>query len=157
MALDIGIALLVSVLSIAVNIVLAVFLGVALAVLMFVLRMSRSNIRRHLRGDTMRSRKARRVKEIKVLELQGALFFGSAEWLAQKIEDEAAANTRWVILELHRVTEIDSTGVHVLSEIDSDLARRAVTLTLVLRDNSEIATRLAELPSRRFPDVDPRN
>jgi len=62
-----------------------------------------------------------------------------------------------VILELHRATEIDSTGVHVLSEIDSDLARRAVTLTLVLRDNSEIATRLAELPSRRFPDVDPRN
>src|SRR6266404_1455320 len=91
---------------------------------------------------------------ILILELQGALFFGSAEWLAQKIEDEAAANTQWVILDLHRVTEIDSTGVHILSEIDADLARRAVKLTLVLRDNSEIATRLAELPSHRFPDAD---
>ena len=164
LTLDIGIALLVSVLSIAVNIVLAVFLGLALAVLLFVLRMSRSNIRRHLRGDTMRSRKARSTRETKILEtkgasilileLQGALFFGSAEWLAQKIEDEAAADTRWMILDLHRVTEIDSTGVHVLSEIDADLARRAVKLALVLRDTSEIATRLAELPSRRFPDVD---
>ncbi len=164
LALDLAIALLVSILSIVVNIVLAVFLGLALAVLLFVLRMSRSNIRRHLRGDTVRSRKTRSAGELKtlaaggrsihILELQGALFFGSAEWLAQKIEDEARADTRSIILDLSRVTEIDSTGVHILSEIDADLARRGVKLTLVLHRNSEIAARLAELTCRRLPDLD---
>jgi len=164
LALDLCIALLVSILSIAVNIVLAVFLGLALALLLFVLRMSRSNIRRHLRGDTMRSRKARSARERKILEtrgasilileLQGALFFGSAEWLAQKIEDEATADTRSVILDLSRVTEIDSTGVHILSEIEADLARRGIKVTLVLRNNGEIAGRLTELSCHRLPDLD---
>jgi sulfate permease, SulP family len=164
LVLDLGIALLVSILSIAVNIVLAVFLGFFLAVLLFVLRMSRSNIRRHFRGDTVRSRKARSAKERKVLgetgnsililELQGALFFGSAEWLARKIEAEAAGATQFLILDLRRVTEIDSTGVHILAEVEADLARRGIRLTLVLHEYGEIGLRLLELSSRRLPDVD---
>ena len=47
-ALDLAVALFVSVLSIAVNVVLAVFIGIALAVFLFVLRMSRSSVRRTL-------------------------------------------------------------------------------------------------------------
>ena len=99
-ALDFGIALLVSILSIALNIVMAVFIGVALAVFLFVFRMSRSNIRRLYRCDSVRSRKSRGVGEmlvlevkgnsILVIELQGALFFGSGERLAQIIESETS-------------------------------------------------------------------
>ena len=120
LALDLAVALVVSILSIAVNIVLAVFLGLALAVLLFVLRMSRSNIRRVFRGDTVRSRKARSTAEMKILEakgssilileLQGALFFGSAERLAQMIEAEANNATQSLILDLRRVTEIEFDG-----------------------------------------------
>ncbi len=164
LALDLVVALVVSILSIVVNIVLAVFLGLALAVSLFVLRMSRSNIRRIYRGDTVRSRKARSAEEMKILEakgssilileLQGALFFDSAERLAQMIEAEAAGATQSLILDLRRVTEIDSTGVRILAEIDADLARRGIKLTLVLRDRSETGVRLAELPGRRLPDVD---
>jgi MFS superfamily sulfate permease-like transporter len=45
-ALDLGVSVFVSLLSIAVKVVLAVFIGIVLAVLLFVVRMSRSNIRR---------------------------------------------------------------------------------------------------------------
>ena len=148
-----------SILSITVNIVLAVFLGIALAVLLFVLRMSRSSIRRRYRCDTVRSRRARGVEEmailerdgssILVIELQGALFFGSAERLALDIDAETAQATRWLILDLQRVNDIDSTAVRILADIDTDLTRRAVKLTLVLRDRSETSELLAELPGRR--------
>jgi sulfate permease, SulP family len=164
LALDLAVALVVSILSITVNIVLAVFLGLALAVLLFVLRMSHSNIRRVFRGDTVRSRKARSTAEMKILEakgssilileLQGALFFGSAERLAQMIEAEVNNATQSLILDLRRVTEIDSTGVRIVAEIDADLVRRGIKLTLVLHDRGETGVRLAELPSRRMPDVD---
>lgn len=163
-AVDLGIALAVSILSIAVNIVLAVFLGIAVAIALFLLRMSRSNVRRLYRCDTVRSRKARTPEEMQalerdgasilVIELQGALFFGSAERLAQIIGAETAQPTRALILDLRRVTEVDSTGVMVLAEADGDLARRGIRLTLVQRPGSETAERLAELPGARTPDVD---
>jgi sulfate permease, SulP family len=82
------------------------------------------------------------------------LFFGSAERLAQMIEAEAAGTMQALILDLRRVTEIDSTGVHILAEIGADLVRRGITLTLVLSDDSEIGKRLAPLPGGRLPDVD---
>ena len=163
-ALDLGVALVVSLLSITVNIVLAVFIGLAIAVLLFVLRMSRSNVRRLYRCTTMRSRRVRAAEEMKsleangasilVLELQGALFFGSAEHLAQLIEAETAHATSALILDLRRVTEIDSTGVRILTEINGDLARRGIALRLVVHIGSEAGESLAALPGHRLPDLD---
>ncbi len=107
-------------LSIAVNVVLAVFIGIVLAVFLFVVRMSRSNIRKLYRCDNVRSRRYRDPSELEVLhaqgasvlvvELQGALFFGSAERLAQIVERETAQGTKALLLEMRRITEIDSTG-----------------------------------------------
>src|SRR3954467_968664 len=116
-ALDLGVSVFVSLLSIAINVVLAVFIGIVLAVLLFVLRMSRSNIRRLYRCDSVRSRRYRDPAELEVLhvrgtsvlviELQGALFFGSAERLAQIVESEIAKPTAALLLDLRRITEID--------------------------------------------------
>ena len=66
-ALDLGVSVFVSVLSIAINVVLAVFIGIVLAVLLFVVRMSRSNIRRLYRCDAVRSRRSRDPAELEVL------------------------------------------------------------------------------------------
>ena len=60
-ALDLTVVVVVAVLSIALNIVLAVFIGVAIAVTLFVLRMSRSAIRRSYRCGVIHSRRARMV------------------------------------------------------------------------------------------------
>ncbi len=101
-ALDLGVSVFVSLLSIAINVVLAVFIGIVLAVLLFVVRMSRSNVRRQYRCDTVRSRRYRDPGELEVLhargnsvlviELQGALFFGTADRLAQIVDGETAAS-----------------------------------------------------------------
>jgi SulP family sulfate permease len=133
-ALDLGVSLFVSALSIAVNVVLAVFIGVMLALLLFAIRMSRSNIRRLYRCDTVRSRRYRDPAELEVLhvkgasvlviELQGALFFGTADRLAQIVDSETAKGTIAVLLELRRITEIDATGGRILGDIDAALAAR---------------------------------
>jgi MFS superfamily sulfate permease-like transporter/CRP-like cAMP-binding protein len=166
-ALDLGVCLFVSLLSIAVNVVLAVFIGIALAVLLFVVRMSRSNIRKLYRCDVVRSRRYRDPVELEVLhakgvsvlvvELQGALFFGSAERLAQIVERETAQGTVAVLLEMRRITEIDSTGARILGDIDAALAASGIKLALVLSTRTETAARLADIfhaPDRFFPDID---
>jgi sulfate permease, SulP family len=168
-ALDLFVTLLVSFLSIAINIVLAVFLGIVLAVFLFVVRMSRSNIRRLYRCDAVRSRKSRGAREMELLEtkgssilvaeLQGALFFGSAERLAQEIDKATASKTQYLILDLRRVNYVDSTGARILADIEVDLADRGVTLALILSERSETVVRLAEFEGpnsegRVFPDID---
>src|SRR6266567_983134 len=124
------------------------------AVFLFVVRMSRSNIRRLYRCDAGRSRKSRGAGEMELLEtkgssilvaeLQGALFFGSAERLAQEIDKATAGETRYLILDLRRVNYVDSTGARILADIEADLARRGVTLALALSEQSETAERLAD-------------
>jgi sulfate permease, SulP family len=154
------------VLSIAVNVVSAVFIGIAVAVLLFVVRMSRSNIRRTYRCDNVRSRRYRDAAELEVLhvrgasvlviELQGALFFGSAERLAQIVDRETANGTTVLLLELRRITEIDSTGARILGDIDTALAARGIRLGLILSGRTETAARLADIfrRDRFFPDID---
>jgi sulfate permease, SulP family len=165
-ALDLGVSVFVSVLSIAINVVLAVFIGIVLAVLLFAVRMSRSNIRRLYRCDAVRSRRSRDPAELEVLlvqgasvlviELQGALFFGTAERLAQIVDGETAKGTVAVLLELRRITEIDSTGARILGDIDTALAARGIKLALVLSGRTETAARLADIfrRDRFFPDID---
>ncbi len=166
-ALDLGVSIFVSLLSIAINVVLAVFIGVVLAILLFAVRMSRSNIRRLYRCDAVRSRRYRDPEALEllrvagasvlVIELQGALFFGTADRLARIVDTETVQDTTAVLLELRRVTEIDSTGARILGDIDAVLGARGIKLALVLSVRTETAARIADifaLRDLRFPDID---
>jgi SulP family sulfate permease len=162
-ALDIGVSVLVAMLCIAVNIVLAVFIGIALAAVLFILRMSRSPIRRSFRCDSVHSRKMRPARQedylerrgamILVAELQGALFFGSAERLARDIARETQSATRTVIVDLRRVTEIDSTDRQILAEIRATLIARGITLLISGAWPSGGADGIVE-PQHAFGDID---
>ena len=154
MLLDLLVVAVVATLSVTINIALAVFLGIVIAIALFVARMSRSNIRRQYNCDKIHSRKARTPEEttllekrggdILVLELQGVLFFGSAEMLSDDIERASAAGMRTIILDLRRVTEIDATGARILTDIQASLARKNQHLALALAKNSQTAARLSE-------------
>lgn len=169
--LELLVVILVAVLAITVHVVLAVFLGIVIAIALFVIRMGRSSIRRQYRCDAVHSRKSRspadavilerRGGEIVVMELQGALFFGSAETLAREIETALNTETKSVVLDLRRITEIDSTGAHVLASVDADLKKRGKNLLLSVGKGGDIGLRLADLgyletamPDKIFPDVD---
>ena len=139
-ALDLAVVVAVAVLSIAINIVPAVFIGVAIAVALFVFRMSRSIIRRSYRCGTIHSRTSRTAPDraflegsgdaILVMELQGALFFGTGEKMLSEIETALRRETSCVILDLRRLTEVDSTGANVLLELKANLAQRNIELLL---------------------------
>ncbi|WMT72856.1 SulP family inorganic anion transporter [Bradyrhizobium sp. Ash2021] len=154
MLLDLLVVAVVTALSVIINIVTAVFLGIVIAIALFIVRMSRSNIRRRYNCDKIHSRKARTPEEAALLEkrggdilgleLQGVLFFGSAEMLSDDIERASAAGLRTIILDLRRVTEIDATGARILADIQVSLARKNQHLVLALAKNSETAARLSE-------------
>jgi MFS superfamily sulfate permease-like transporter len=171
LVLELGVVLVVAVLSVVVNIVVAVFLGVAIAVLLFALRMSRSIVRRSYRGSAVRSRKSRTIEQMSaleraggtvlVVELQGALFFGTAETLAGEIAAQLQQPTRQVILDLRRLTEIDSSGAEILRQIDADLTAQGASLALCVMQPSEPAAILADsgvldavTPDKVFGHVD---
>ena len=154
MLLDLLVVTVVAILSVTINIVVAVFLGIVIAIALLLARMSHSNIRRMYRCDTIHSRKVRAPDEaalletggagILVLELQGVLFFGSAETLSDDIERLSATGTRAIILDLRRVTEIDTTGARILTDIQLSLARKNQRLGLAMTRSSENAARLSE-------------
>jgi CRP-like cAMP-binding protein/ABC-type transporter Mla MlaB component len=95
------------------------------------------------------------------MELHGALFFGTAETIAREIEIATKQKTKNVALDLRRVTEIDSTGAHVIASIDADLKKRGINLLLCAVKGRGISDRLADfgyleaaMPDKIFPDVD---
>ena len=123
---DLGVAALVAGTTVSINIVAAVGVGIAIASILFMARMGKSVVRRTYTGDNVRSRKirsrvemeslARNGSSITVYELQGPIFFGSADRLAADIE-LAAEQMSYVILDLQRVTDIDSTGAKILARL----------------------------------------
>jgi sulfate permease, SulP family len=169
--LDLLVVLLVALLSITLHIVVAVFIGVLIAVMLFVVRMSRSIIRRTYRCQAISSRKSRGARErrmlerfgdsILVMELQGALFFGTGERLSDEVDTATRQETRSVILDLRRLTEVDSTGARIILDIQANLIRKGSHLGLVLSDRADIMSRLKDFDvvekvsaDRIFEDVD---
>jgi len=123
--------------------------------MLFVVRMSRSIIRRSYRCNAINSRRSRDIRATRVLEvhghsilvmeLQGALFFGTGERLIDTIEDTTRQETRSLIIDLRRVSEVDSTGARILLDIQTNLIRRGSRLGLVLSNRSDVTLRLKDL------------
>jgi len=108
------------------NLVFAVGLGVAMASVFFIMKMGTSVILYKRYGNQLHSRRIRTAKEnlflerqgkrIVVFELQGALFFGSAEKLAKEIE-LSLLEARYCILDMTHVVEIDTTGANIIYQV----------------------------------------
>jgi anti-anti-sigma factor len=142
--LDLTVILAVAVTAIAGDIAIAVLIGVGVAVVLFVLRMSRSIVRREQYGDETRSRRARDPAEsalldahgrrIVLLELEGPVFFGSAESLAERVDAALASGVRYVVLDFRRVNDLDSTGARILLQTHERLKAQGVHLLLASVD-----------------------
>jgi SulP family sulfate permease len=109
----------------ATNLIVAVAVGVVGAMLLFVRRNSGSVIRRELHGNchhSLRQRSISRMRELEregwrivLLELDGPLFFGTADKLSREIERHAA-RTEYLILDFRRINDIDATGARILQQ-----------------------------------------
>lgn len=122
--LDLLVIAVVTTVAISMNIVFAVVIGVAVTIVFFLFRISKSVIRRSYSCADVHSRKTRDPRQaellashgvkILVLELEGPLFFGTAENLANHIETVLREPTLYLILDMKRVNDIDSTGAKII-------------------------------------------
>lgn len=115
----------------------AVAVGTVLALLQFVRAMNRSLLRSICTAAEQPSRRLYPPAQeaalqtlrprIAVIELEGALFFGSAGRLAREVR---AADADFVVLDLSAVTTIDASGATLLQRLSTQLQQRGVGLLL---------------------------
>jgi len=156
MTLDLMVVVLVAAVTIAFDLVVGVAIGVAVAVVFFLVRMSKSVVRRTYRGDLVRSRRARDPRlmellaadgrEIAVFELEGPIFFGTAEDLANRVDAAVRDGAAYVVFDLKRVNELDSTGARIILQIHERLKREGKRLLVShLHDNLLLSNVLADM------------
>ena len=123
--------------------------GIVVAVWVFVRAMDRQLVRARFSAAEFPSRRVYAGDEerelaplrqhIRVLELEGALFFGSADRLLDESERLPAA-TATLIVDLRRVTTVDASGASALVQLAQRLAERRIKLRLSgVRDRHGIA------------------
>ncbi len=117
--------------ALTVSLIAASGTGIVLAVVLYLREQTRSSVlRRKVEGSEVFSKVVRHEQELSILirsggktvivELQGSLFFGTANQLFQALEPEIGPRT-YVILNMRRVQSIDLTATHVLEQIKDRL------------------------------------
>ena len=114
---DLSLIAAVAVSAVLFNVVMAVLIGLLFGLLLFALRNARKPVRYRWTGEQLHSNCARSRNEIqvlarygsqiKVLELEGELFFGAVSSLDQSLR-EALDGAKTVILDWSRVRHVDS-------------------------------------------------
>lgn len=168
---NLGLVVSVSVIVVAFGVLPALTAGMLLAFSVFIRQSYQSVIRRTISGSSMRSRVSRPAAaravldeisgKIVLVEVQGAIFFGSADQLVQYLE-KVSSGTRIIILDLKRTTSIDSSGVVALERIDKTMAKAKCQLFLahmgaespLLRSLKEMGFARVIKENRTFEDRD---
>jgi SulP family sulfate permease len=145
-AANLAVVVVVATVTFTINLIAAVAVGMGIAMVLFVTQMSKSIVRRVYDGRSRRSLKVRQRRDaelltehgqdIAVIELDGPLFFGTADALLTEAE-VGGANARIVILDFRRVSEMDATGVRLLLVLARSITRsgRQLLLAHVLPEN----------------------
>ena len=128
-----AIVVLVTVATVAFNLLAGVLAGVIATVVVFLGKSSQSVVRAVHRGDKRHSLKLRSPEKtahlrahgarIVIIELERTLFFGTADSVSLLVE-QIAPGADFVIFDFRRVTEIDATGAHLLEQTGARLAKQ---------------------------------
>ena len=166
-----GVMLLVAGIAVFVSLPLAIGVGVLVAILMFIRSNIKQPIRQIVHANRRTSRKVRSAAEaellrthgarIALLELDGALFFGTAEAADEEIERLVHASDQ-IVIDFERVSEIDASGARVLLHAAAVVRRAGKSLlfaglsprnarTRMIRD-MDVHGRLAD--AQFFADAD---
>lgn len=131
-----AVVLLTACVTVAFDSLIAVSVGIMLSIAMFARDMSRPIIRRIVTGDTLRSRTLRphgvaealgRVAgRTTIVQLDGPLFFGTAETARKWAEGVDPAETRQIIFDANRVLDIDITGANILGQTAARLIAKGI-------------------------------
>lgn len=166
MALGLGVVVLVVMTTLWKGMAVGVGLGMLLSLVAFAARMNRSPVRdRYLASERPSRRiypapieaRLRAVRAgITVLELDGALFFGTSDQLLDEV-DALPANCRFLVLDLRRVAAVDESGAVALQQAQARLRARGTVVELAGLSESPRAMqalRSLDLQLPHWPDAD---
>jgi SulP family sulfate permease len=138
-ALNLAIVLGVALTLMLANVMVAFAAGVLGAVVLLLIKLSGTPVRRVLDGTMRMSLKVRAAearallqplaRQIRILELEGEIFFGTTDRLKLAVED-LPDGTRYAILDFRRVHEIDASGARMLQVVAQLAAQRGLQLLL---------------------------
>ena len=149
----------------------AIFFGVIGAMFLYVRNTSRAPLRGHYDGSVRFSTRVRSEEQtaylrslgpaIRVVEVQGSLFFGTADRLGRGVE-ELASGCKHLIIDMRRVHEVDPTGALVLMQTLRRLGERGIRIAIASVSTTgrrgSVMTRAGVdkvvAPDRWFEDVD---
>jgi len=163
--------LLVAAVTVFVSLPVAIGLGTLVAMVMFIRSNTKPPVRRVVHADRRTSRKVRPAAEaeslrahgrrIALVELDGALFFGTAEAADEEIE-RLAQESDFIVLDFERVSEVDASGARVLlhaADAVHHLGRHLLVAGLAPSDprtrmirDMDVERRLMD--AQFFPDAD---
>ncbi|MBI5899277.1 MAG: SLC26A/SulP transporter family protein [Rhodocyclales bacterium] len=120
--------------ALTVSLIAASGVGVILAVVLFIReQIGGSIVRRKLLGNETFSKRVRTHAEMEILtgkgaraaivELQGSLFFGTADQLYRALEADLKVRD-FLILDMRRIQTVDVTAAHLLEQVKDMLAER---------------------------------
>jgi SulP family sulfate permease len=116
-------------LTVFVDLVVAVNVGVVLAALLFMRRMAETVRVEQQAFDDDSDEEIRLPKSVLVYRVEGPFFFGAAEKLESTLE-RVQLGVETVVIRLGRVPFMDATGIHTLTEIIQRFKRRRVRVIL---------------------------
>lgn len=138
--MDVAVMVVTFLLTVLVDLTVAVEVGMLMAVILFMKRMTDvttvKEITREMQGESFdkeekeREDLARRIpKDVVVYEMEGAFFFGAAELLRDTL-DLGQAPPKILILRLRHVLALDATGLRALKDLRSQCQRSKTQLLL---------------------------
>lgn len=109
-------------LTVVFDLTVAVEVGLVLACVFFIYRMSTLfSVRPHAAGEL--------PPGVVVFELFGPLFFGAVGKI-EALPEQLAEGTRALVLEMHRLISLDTSGLEALEQLHRTLQRRGIALVL---------------------------
>ena len=151
-ASDLLVVIVVVAAALATDLATAVGVGVVVALISFVLQMAHSPVRRcyratallpRINGDLVRREFIERHgRKIAIVEIEGALFFGTSAELKQRVDALIDEGVIHIALDLKRVKDIDATGARALERINQQLKQRGGLFTLGYVDRERRISRL---------------
>jgi MFS superfamily sulfate permease-like transporter len=158
------VSLAVTLIMISFGIIEAVFAGVIFSLVIFVSSMSRGIISREYTGLKMRSNTERPGREVelldnegsrvRILELEGYLYFGTSDTLFHRIELILKEHPTIIILDLRRLKNIDATGIVALRQIAGNCRDSGCGLLLSSVDENSPIRRTGDIGIMMFDHFD---
>lgn len=146
--INISISILVTLIMVFVGMTEAVTIGALLSIFIFVTTMSRGIIKREFDGRNMRSNTERPQSEtaildkqghsIQIIELEGYLYFGTADELLFRIDQLLKLKCRHIIIDAHPIKSIDVSGVMVMEQIVQRCRNSGVLIIAVAEKNTPL-------------------